>query len=291
MNGIININKEKGYTSQQVVSFVKKILNVKKAGHTGTLDPNATGVLPICLGRATKFAGLITGRDKIYKAVLILGIKTDTQDITGNIIEKKHVNIPQLKIKEAIYSFVGEIEQMPPMYSAIKVNGVRLHTLARQNIEIERKKRRVKIHNIKVVKFISLNEIEIEVHCTGGTYIRTLCEDIGAKLNVGGVMGDLVRLASGSFFIDDSFTLGQLKCFNKDFIVSIENILVDYPTVFAMPCANKYLQNGNKLISSHIYDLLNLENNQVVKVYGENKKLYGLYKLCENELKPVVYIG
>ncbi|MCL1924234.1 MAG: tRNA pseudouridine(55) synthase TruB, partial [Defluviitaleaceae bacterium] len=192
MHGILNINKPKGITSHDVVYKVRKILRTKKVGHTGTLDPNATGVLPIVIGRATKLSDYIMGADKIYRAELILGKTTNTQDITGELLksvelktsEKLNSELGMKNLENAIKSFIGELYQTPPMFSAIKKDGVPLYKLARQNIEIERTHRLVNIKNITIHNVL-VDRAIIEVHCSKGTYIRTLCHDIGEKLGFG----------------------------------------------------------------------------------------------------------
>ena len=187
MDGIILINKEKEYTSQDVVSCVKKILKIKKAGHTGTLDPMATGVLPILIGNATKLSKYLIEHDKEYEAVIKLGIKKDTADSEGKTIEEKEVleeNLKENKIIEILNSFLGETYQIPPMYSSIKINGKKLYEYAREGIEVERPKRKINIYNIELLDLNILKKtIKIKVSCSKGTYIRTLCEDISEKLN------------------------------------------------------------------------------------------------------------
>jgi len=209
MDGILNINKPKGFTSHDVVNIVRNRLKVK-VGHTGTLDPNATGVLPLCLGKATKMTESISKADKVYKGILILGKTTDTQDITGKVLSCREVNISREDIQTAVDFFVGGYEQIPPMYSAVKIKGKRLYELARKNIEIERPSRAVKIYSI-IPDFLSTTEVELVVHCGKGTYIRALCRDIGEKLGVGGVLGDLCRLRVGDFKIEDSFTIEEFR--------------------------------------------------------------------------------
>ena len=180
MNGIINVYKERGFTSHDVVAKLRGILHMKKIGHTGTLDPDATGVLPVCIGKATKVCGLLTDKDKTYRAVVKLGVTTNTEDMTGEILAKHPVSVTKEQIEMAVSKFAGEIEQIPPMYSAIKINGKKLYELARQGKEVERKARKVTIYEIKVLSIdFSENEFTMEVSCSKGTYIRTLCKDIG----------------------------------------------------------------------------------------------------------------
>ena len=188
IRGIINVYKEKGFTSHDVVAKLRGIVGQKKIGHTGTLDPDATGVLPVCLGKATKLCDLLTDKNKTYEAVLLLGKTTDTQDITGEVLEEKSTEaLTEEKVREAIEGFIGDYEQIPPMYSALKVNGKKLYELAREGKVIERKARLVKILDIQILE-IDLPKVRMEVSCSKGTYIRTLCHDIGEKLGCGGCM-------------------------------------------------------------------------------------------------------
>ncbi len=225
-NGVLNIYKPSGITSNAVVTKLRRLTG-EKTGHTGTLDPGAEGVLPICLGKATKAAGMLTDSDKAYRARLILGVKTDTQDMTGTVLEKKEVNISEIEFAEAVQSFTGEIMQVPPMYSAVKMNGQPLYKLARQGIEVERKPRKIKIYDIKILSFDGASS-EIEVSCSKGTYIRTLCDDIGAKLGCGAAMDKLVRIKSGMFLVENSVELEALE--NNPSI--IDDILVPVDKLF-----------------------------------------------------------
>ena len=207
INGILNIYKEKGYTSHDVVARLRRITGQRKIGHTGTLDPEAEGVLPVCLGRATKVCGMLTDKDKTYEAVLLLGMETDTQDTTGTVLEKTETgNITPEQTEKCILGFVGEYDQIPPMYSAIKVNGKKLYELAREGKTVERKSRRVKIYGIRILE-MDLPRVRMEVQCSKGTYIRTLCHDIGENLGVGGCMESLLRTRVERFDIKDSITL------------------------------------------------------------------------------------
>ena len=186
INGIVNIYKEKGYTSHDVVAVLRKVVGQKKIGHTGTLDPDATGVLPVCLGRATKVCELLTDHDKTYETLLLLGKTTDTQDISGEVLEERDPgNLTEEEVRSCIESFIGEYDQIPPMYSALKVNGKKLYELAREGKTVERKSRKVQIHGIRILE-MNLPHVRMEVDCSKGTYIRTLCHDIGEKLQVGG---------------------------------------------------------------------------------------------------------
>lgn len=211
INGILNIYKEKGYTSHDVVACLRKITGQKKIGHTGTLDPDAEGVLPVCLGRATKLCDMLTDRDKTYETVLLLGKTTDTQDISGTVLKECDPSrITPQEAENHIYRFAGDYDQIPPMYSALKVNGKKLYELAREGKTVERKSRRVQILNIRILE-MDLPRIRMEVECSKGTYIRTLCHDIGESLGTGGCMERLIRTKSGSFLAAESVTLTQVE--------------------------------------------------------------------------------
>lgn len=208
--GIIILNKPVGVSSHRCVGMVRKALNMKKVGHTGTLDPEASGVLPILAGPATRASDFLTMEDKKYRATILLGTKTDTLDMAGEVIEQKSVNVTEEEIRRVIGGFVGNIQQVPPMYSAIQVNGQRLYNLARQGIEVERKARDITIFSIGIEK-IQLPYVKIAVHCSKGTYIRTLAADIGDKLGCGGCISELERTSSGDFTIENAITPEELS--------------------------------------------------------------------------------
>ena len=211
MDGVIVINKPLGKTSHDMVYFVRRLCGIKKVGHTGTLDPDATGVLPVCVGKATKAADMLTMSDKAYRAQLVFGMTTDTLDASGEILSEQPVQASRADIENAIKSFIGEIEQIPPMFSAIKKDGKKLYDLARSGITVEREKRKVTVYDIKIIDIDTENYTAvIDVNCSKGTYIRTLCDDIGMKLGCGAYMNTLVRTKSGMFDISESFTEEQL---------------------------------------------------------------------------------
>lgn len=211
ISGVLNIYKEKGYTSHDVVACLRRIIGQKKIGHTGTLDPDAEGVLPVCLGRATKLCDMLTDKDKTYETVLLLGKTTDTQDISGEILEEKDTgSVTEQMAEEAVLKFIGEYDQVPPMYSALKVGGRRLYELAREGKTVERKSRKVTIHDIRILQ-ISLPRIRMEVECSKGTYIRTLCSDIGDQLGTGGCMEELLRRKVGRFRLEESRKLSEIE--------------------------------------------------------------------------------
>ena len=235
MDGILVIRKEKGYTSHDVVAKLRGILHMKKIGHTGTLDPAAEGVLPVALGRGTRLVELLTEKEKTYEAVLRLGVSTDTQDMTGTILSEKPVTVTEEEVRETVASFVGEQMQVPPMYSALKVGGKKLYELAREGKTIERKPRPVVFYEIRILD-MDLPLVRISVTCSKGTYIRTLCNDIGEKLGCGGAMEELLRTQSGNFTLEESMTLSQVEeaVANGTIgekIVSIEDVLSMYPAL------------------------------------------------------------
>ncbi|MDE5746745.1 MAG: tRNA pseudouridine(55) synthase TruB, partial [Acetatifactor sp.] len=209
-HGIVIVHKEKGFTSHDVVAKMRGICGQKKIGHTGTLDPEATGVLPVCLGNGTRLCDMLTDRDKEYVALLRLGVETDTQDMTGTILARRPVEAGEQQVRDAVLSFQGSYLQTPPMYSALKVNGKKLYELAREGKEVERQAREVQIEEIEILD-MHLPTLQLRVVCSKGTYIRTLCADIGQKLGCGGAMESLVRTRVGEFSLKDALTLGQLQ--------------------------------------------------------------------------------
>ena len=209
-HGMINVYKEKGFTSHDVVAKLRGICKQKKIGHTGTLDPDAVGVLPVCLGTATKVCDMLTDRDKEYIARLRLGITTDTQDLPGKVLSQGEIRVSAEEAAQVICGFRGEQQQIPPMYSALKVNGKKLYELARQGKEVERSPRPVTVHEIEILEE-DMPEFTIRVRCSKGTYIRTLCHDIGQRLGCGAAMASLIRSRAGEFAVEDSRTLGQLQ--------------------------------------------------------------------------------
>lgn len=251
MDGVLNIRKEKGYTSFDVVAKLRGILHMKKIGHTGTLDPEAEGVLPVVLGKATKLVDLLTEKQKTYEALLHLGLETDTQDMTGKVLREQPVNVTEEEASAVIRSFLGEQQQIPPMYSALKVDGKKLYELAREGKTVERKPRTVHFYEIKIKK-IELPYIRFSVTCSKGTYIRTLCHDIGQKLGCGGCMEELIRTRSGNFDLEDSMTLAQVEEAVKNGtienrVIRIGQVLKDYPEIFCTREGDRLLENGNAL--------------------------------------------
>lgn len=235
MNGIVIIDKPHGCTSHDMVNLMRRLTGIKKVGHTGTLDPMATGVLPVCVGSATKVADMLTLSDKCYMAEFVLGMTTDTQDADGEVLTECAVDCEEQDIRDAVNSFVGEIEQIPPMYSAIKQDGKKLYELARKGIEVERKSRKITIHSIDILK-IDGERVTIKVYCSKGTYIRTLCEDIGIKLHVGAYMNTLRRVRTGPFTIEESHTVDELYGLKEEgrleeIFIPVDRMFEEYPAV------------------------------------------------------------
>ncbi|MEQ8154035.1 MAG: tRNA pseudouridine(55) synthase TruB [Clostridiaceae bacterium] len=285
MNGVININKPKGITSFDVVFKIKKIAGEKKVGHTGTLDPLATGVLPICLGRSTKIIDFIMEGRKTYRVKLELGVVTDTYDSEGTITEKNDVSfVNERNVISVINSFKGDILQEPPMYSALKQNGVRLYELARKGIEVEREKRPVTIYSIENIN-IDLPYISMDVTCSKGTYIRSLCFDIGRALKTGAVMRELKRLAAEPFRIENSVDLDSLDFETlKKNIVSTEDALSAYESLFLEEGYDRLLINGVKLLDPN-FTKSSFDFNNIYKVYSYERKFLGLGKRCDEGFK------
>lgn len=281
IHGIINVKKERGFTSHDVVAKLRGILKQKKIGHTGTLDPDAQGVLPVCLGKATKLCDLLTDKDKTYEAVLLLGVTTDTLDVTGEVLERKEVRVSEDEVKEAIQSFVGAYDQVPPMYSALKVNGQKLCDLARQGKEVERKARRVQIHEIRI-KEIALPKVTMEVTCSKGTYIRSLCQDIGEKLGTGGTMEALIRTRVSRFCIEESHTLSEIEELAgrgelQKWILPIDRMFEEAQKAVVQESALKLLQNGNPLYRNQLILKKEPKDGERIRVYNREGVFFALY--------------
>ena len=266
MDGIINIFKNKKMTSFDVVRIVRKVAKMKKVGHTGTLDPDATGVLPVCLGKATKIIDYIMEEEKSYFVEFKLGITTTTYDLEGEVTQETDTSdLTNEQVINAIYNFKGEYMQIPPMYSALKKDGVRLYTLARQGIEIEREARKVNIINIKDIN-ISLPYVSMEVSCSKGTYIRSLCYDIGEFLNVGATVTKLSRTKTACYQRLDS-----------DIKSGIEEVLNKYSKIKVNEGYSKLLINGVRVADKRLTNC-NLELDKLYRVYDENSNFIGLGK-------------
>ena len=293
MDGILVIRKEKGYTSHDVVAKLRGILHMKKIGHTGTLDPAAEGVLPVALGRGTRLVELLTEKEKTYEAVLRLGVSTDTQDMTGTILSEKPVTVTEEEVRETVASFVGEQMQVPPMYSAIKINGKKLYELARQGKEVERKARKVTIYEIKVLSIdFSENEFTMEVSCSKGTYIRTLCKDIGEFLGCGAAMKTLVRTRVSEFFLEQALTLGQIEQAVKegkiqDYLIPIDAMFSDLKDCVVSDEALRLLLNGNCIAKKDTsYQMP--KDKERVRMYSMENEFYAIYEYRQSEDKYFV---
>ncbi len=252
MNGFLNINKPAGWTSHDVVARLRSLLKVKKVGHTGTLDPAATGVLPICIGKATKLARLLTETDKEYRAVMRLGETTDTQDATGKVLIRRAVEgLTEARVREVMASFRGEIRQLPPMYSAVKVDGQPLYKAARAGREVERAERTVAIRRLDLIRMEG-NDVTFEVTCSKGTYVRTLCEDIGERLGVGAHLYQLVRTRSGPFRIEESMTVPEVETAVREGrirerVLAAGRVLKDFPSVSVTHLGARLLLHGTPI--------------------------------------------
>ena len=275
MNGVINIFKPKGMTSFDVVREVKKVCCTGKVGHTGTLDPEATGVLPVCIGRATKIIDYIMDSRKVYEVEFKLGIKTTTYDDEGEILETRETkHLTDDEILQAIKGFLGEYSQVPPMYSALKQNGVRLYTLARQGIEVKREGRNITIYNIENIK-IDNPFVSMKVTCSKGTYVRSLCYDIGEKLGVYATMTELNRAETSVFKQEDSINIKNLTSENySEHLISIEEALNHYERININHKYAKLLVNGVRVGDTR-YTNDKVENEKLYRVY-DGEKFLGL---------------
>ena len=285
MDGIINVNKPLGITSHDVVYRLRRLLGIKKIGHTGTLDPEASGVLPMCIGRGTKLSELLMASDKQYLTQMTLGIVTDTQDASGEVLRRSEVNVTKEEICEKVESFIGDIMQIPPMYSAIKIDGKKLYELAREGKVIERKARPVKIHEI-VIESVNLPEVVMSVACSKGTYIRTICNDIGAKLGVGGCMKDLLRTKVGRFVFEETRTLAQLQQLKEEgrleeAVFPLESVFADLPEIRAAEeVLNKLMKNGNPFRYKGIGPV---SDGDAYKAYTMDGQFVGVYEYSEEK--------
>lgn len=289
MTGIICVNKEKDITSFGVCAKMRGILKEKKVGHTGTLDPMATGVLPIMIGGATRFLDYLPESDKGYRAVFVLGKTTDTLDITGTVTAENDVNASKADVESVLAQFKGRIMQTPPMYSAVSVNGKRLYDLARQGIEVEREKREVEIKNLELADCNEAeNEYTIDVLCTKGTYIRTLIDDIGRVLGCGAVMTSLVRTYAMGFTLDDCKTLAQLQLLKNSgegfdsVLLPLEKALGAYDKVTVSPAQSNRFKNGGALDLVRVKKQLNAD--EIYRVYSSDGDFLGLGKADDSQL-------
>lgn len=296
-NGIMNVYKEAGFTSHDVVAKLRGICKQKKIGHTGTLDPEAVGVLPVCFGSGTKLCDMLTDWDKEYIATLRLGVVTDTQDLTGQVLfhaeEETLSALTQEQVRECILGFLGDYEQIPPMYSALKVNGKKLYELARAGKEVERKPRAVQIRELEILQ-MNLSTVRFRVVCSKGTYIRTLCHDIGEKLGCGGAMASLIRSRVGIFGLEEALRLSEIEKLRDE--NKISNIIVPPDVVFGdcrevkvTSVARRLLENGNKIPAGMLADSSLLRGKERLRMYDEEGRFYGIYEYHAGakEARPV----
>lgn len=284
-NGVLNIDKPQGITSHDVVDVIRKIFPNVKVGHTGTLDPIATGVLPICIGEATKLSDTLTAENKVYKTKMLLGVETDTYDITGRIVFASVVPKDEIYIKERIKRFIGKQKQLPPMYSAIKVDGKKLYSYAREGKSVELEPRDIEVFDISNIEVdLTKNEVSMVVSCTKGTYIRSLINDIGKKIGCGAVMVELERLKTGEFKIDDSIKLYDfLKLQYEemlDKIISIEELFIESKRI------NFKDDEYKKFLNGIMFDVES-STKSIVRVYVNNK-FKGIGKIENNKLKRFI---
>lgn len=305
INGIINVYKEKGYTSHDVVAKLRGILKQKKIGHTGTLDPEAEGVLPVCLGKATKVCELLTEKDKVYETVLLLGRTTDTQDMTGTILEENNVVCSVEQVQTVIQGFEGVQAQIPPMYSALKVKGKKLCDLARAGIEVERESRKITVFSIQI-KEIALPRVRMQIHCSKGTYIRTLCHDMGQVLGCGGCMESLLRTKAAGFELNDAVKLKEIEAKVREirenvpqreltredlqgFVKNTDYVFLQYPCTSVKTEFCKSLYNGNSLKPKWLTEWKKEYEQTILRLYDGNQSFAGIYQWDEmrGELKPI----
>lgn len=296
-NGIMNVYKEAGFTSHDVVAKLRGICKQKKIGHTGTLDPDAVGVLPVCFGSGTKLCDMLTDWDKEYIAALRLGVVTDTQDLSGQVLfqaeEERIAALSKEQVRECILSFPGDYEQIPPMYSALKVNGKKLYELARAGKEVERKPRTVQITELEILE-MNLPTVRFRVACSKGTYIRTLCHDIGEKLGCGGAMASLTRSRVGMFGLEGALRLTEIEKLRDDDKISSVIIAPDavFPAcreVRVTSAGRRLLENGNKIPSGMFADRAFPEAQERLRMYDEEGRFYGIYEYHADakEARPV----
>jgi len=281
LNGIIVIHKEADFTSHDVVAKMRGICKQKKIGHTGTLDPQATGVLPVCLGSGTKLCDMLTDKDKEYVAELLLGVETDTQDTTGQVLATREVNVTEAQVEQAVMSFQGVYYQVPPMYSALKVDGKKLYELARAGKEVERKAREVHIEEIEILE-MALPVVKLRVACSKGTYIRTLCADIGEKLGCGGTMKSLKRTRVGSFSLEKAVTLSELEKLRdenrlEEILYPVDSAFAGCPKLHVREEFSKLVDNGNSFYPNQTREKATYKTGEWVSVYRENGSFVGVY--------------
>lgn len=289
INGIVVVDKEPGYTSHDVVAKLRGICGQKKIGHTGTLDPQATGVLPVCLGSATKLCDMLTDKDKEYVAELLLGVETDTQDITGKVFQRRLVEASEAEVRRVCERFTGGYEQVPPMYSALKVNGRKLCDLAREGKEVERKARFVTIYELEILE-CRLPVVKMRVACSKGTYIRTLCDDIGRELGCGGTMKSLRRTKAGGFTLREAFTLEQLQQMKDqgrltEVMRSVDSVFEEFPLLHVGSGYEALLENGNVLAPSQTAEGKVHAPGMWIRFYRQDGSFAGIYAYNQEKMQ------
>ena len=286
IHGVLNVYKERGFTSHDVVAKLRGMTHQKKIGHTGTLDPDAEGVLPICFGKATRLCDMLTDRSKEYRTVLLLGVETDTQDITGTVLSRHSVEgISETRLRACIEGYVGEYEQLPPMYSALKVQGQKLCDLARAGKTVERRKRLVFIHEIEIEE-IDLPRVRMRVHCSKGTYIRTLCNDIGESLGCGGCMEALTRTRVGEFCVEKAVRLSEIEKVLQehrfsDYLYSIDDMFPDCEKLYVKKEYDALAHNGNPLRAEMLFGAEG--NTGKCRIYDSCGSFVGVYEKNRKE--------
>ncbi|MEW9697674.1 tRNA pseudouridine(55) synthase TruB [Paenibacillus sp. SI8] len=287
LEGILPVWKPEGFTSHDVVAKARRILGVKRIGHTGTLDPQVTGVLPLCVGRATRMVEYIQELPKQYEAVLRIGLSTDTEDMTGNVLEEvQQVDLVEGQIRETLASFLGEIDQVPPMFSAVKVDGKRLYELAREGKEIERKSRKVTIHELEILEISLLNphpEIHFRVTCSKGTYIRTLCVDIGKALGYPAVMKSLIRTSTGSIRREQCLTFEQIEQLKSEgslqaHMIPMDQAIAHIPKIQLTSEESKHALQGKKILLSADRLVHGIEAQTTFRAYSQDERFLGLFE-------------
>lgn len=291
MNGVLNIYKEAGFTSHDVVAKLRGILKQKKIGHTGTLDPQAEGVLPVCLGNATKLCGMLTEKEKTYEAVLLLGKETDTQDTSGTVLRTATVDVKEEEVREAILSFQGSYDQIPPMYSALKVNGKKLYELAREGKEVERQARTIHLYEI-TIQWVHLPEVAFTVTCSSGTYIRTLCYDIGRKLGCGGCMKKLLRTKVDRFELADALRLKEVETAVREgrvehVVLPVDEMFLQYAKLTMKAEWDKLVYNGNPFKRDCVVPGEKPEEGVSVRVYDSQNVFMGIYRYEKGLYRPM----
>ena len=280
MNGIVIVDKPRDWTSQDVTARLRRVFNTRRIGHGGTLDPMATGVLPVFVGRATRGVEFFEHAEKIYEATLRLGVTTDTEDITGAVLEEREVCVSEQAFLDILPKFRGKIQQIPPMYSAIKVDGKKLYDLARQGKEVERNPREIEIFELTCLEFAG-NTARLRIHCSKGTYIRTLCKDIGAALGCGGCMETLRRVQAGEYTIEEAVPLAELLETEEPekYLRPVDSMFCNYPEVTLTPKQEIRCRNGNSFsiaLSDGTY-----------RVYGQNGEFLALSRVSAGIMSTI----